>query len=115
MIKHSPGPWRWVPRTAGETLVDADGNIITRGTWPHVNEDNPDARLIAAAPELYSLLEIVAAPLHINGDDHAAVVKQARDLIRRIEGEECPHQRIVTQDVIPEVSTCLDCRKEWTK
>lgn len=53
-LSHTPGPWS-IDDTSGQDLVWADGAIVAHPAhpknWP------ADARLIAAAPEMFAALE----------------------------------------------------------
>jgi len=109
--KHTPGPWKlwtsnsWrrfgseqVGRCVCEPVTQRDGHPDLH--FANGGEDGPDARLIAAAPELLEALE--ALPLESFGDDmskcdaadfvdHAGeffrVMQMARAAIRKAKGE----------------------------
>lgn len=53
MAGHTPGPWRLDHE---RTIVDAHGTKIAE-TWPPHPDALPDARLIAAAPDLLDALK----------------------------------------------------------
>lgn len=62
MSEHAPGPWRWAPVTLHSmagwdevVLVDAEGSRVAT-LKPGAIGNPADARLIAAAPELYELV-----------------------------------------------------------
>ena len=59
--KWTPGPWR----VDGQWLMDADGatlgEILDPRAGPCAAESDANARLIAAAPELYEALKAVVA------------------------------------------------------
>jgi hypothetical protein len=87
--KHTPGPWR---ASKVRTLTDRDA-YVDRVSDPHIGAldlicDNArlcDARLIAAAPELYAALVRLLARPGINGqcgDDEIA----ARAALAKVEG-----------------------------
>lgn len=72
MTKHTPGPWEWQTSNSWRRLGSArgDGDVmypcVQRDGHPDVTFKNggvegPDARLIAAAPDLYKALERIAA------------------------------------------------------
>jgi hypothetical protein len=75
MSKHTPGPWRCRIAPYGEK----DGApIVQRGTsggfsvLDHdIKRANADARLIAAAPELYEALEAITKRLEFKNSDEA--------------------------------------------
>jgi hypothetical protein len=60
--KHTPGPWEYVSEDDGHSIYDCDCGFhiarVTDGLPPGVTEAN--ARLIAAAPEMYEALECIA-------------------------------------------------------
>lgn len=89
MTKHSPGPWAYDVET-GRVCCAAD--ITSRyGTIATVDSNEADSRLIAAAPELLEALKRALDPLSIGAEtleQMVAVDREARALIRRIEGEE---------------------------
>lgn len=62
--KHTPGPWSWYTRNGHRVAIDGSGGAeVARAeeygasAWIEVSED--DARLIAAAPELLYVAELV--------------------------------------------------------
>lgn len=68
MSAHTPGPWFWQSSNSWRRLGnhDGDGNVMypTKQSdgWPDVSFpnggfDGPDARLIAAAPDLLAALQ----------------------------------------------------------
>lgn len=100
MAKHSPGPWREGDEDC-ENVVDVDGRpVVTNegaggivGRWDVVDGKIVDwgnaganARLIAAAPELYEALSARLVECDCpKGDCHRC--ERDRALIKRIEGE----------------------------
>lgn len=62
--KHMPGPWEWVKRKYYSDLVGANGVIVISdgsagGEYrPDLDVTGPDARLIAAAPDLLEAIEV---------------------------------------------------------
>jgi hypothetical protein len=57
--KHTPGPWSL--STCGDFIVDKTGGSIARIFWAgHSEEAEHNARLIAAAPELLSIVKKLA-------------------------------------------------------
>jgi hypothetical protein len=65
--ERSKGPWRVDERASDHAdhgvIVDADGMIVaTVHQDDGMYGDGPDARLIAAAPEMYALLERLDDP-----------------------------------------------------
>ncbi len=70
---HSKGPWEWRKRRRRERLVSASGYEVVCGKtekdplgdgFIHCSES--DARLIAAAPEMYDLLERMAEAVELD-------------------------------------------------
>ena len=104
MSQHTPGPWKvqddglgvyYVnPRIeAGEDFVDAcHDSIIARctdfGPLSGIEDEEAEAnaRLIAKAPEMLSLLRRLIGNPH-EGMSVSRVVKDARALLRAIEGQ----------------------------
>lgn len=119
-MNHTPGPWKakgkngkydnrknkyWLDSNTGSTsaapITLADGTVIALvvESGDNVlaeNEFDSNAALIAAAPELYSMLaELVTAsnamkaPLDIRGDEpvkrYAYAMKQASSLLHKLE------------------------------
>lgn len=58
--KFTPGPWRMVGTTANRFVVTASSGTVIAETWKDFRQE-ADARLIAAAPELYGALEALIA------------------------------------------------------
>lgn len=96
MSKHTPGPWKYLGR-----ITTCDNGTME---WPTVecafrryikpegrtdDECEANARLIAAAPEMYEALQMFLAyhdqggPLHFDTD---AMWAKARNVIAKIEG-----------------------------
>lgn len=64
-IKHTPGPWHWDdtvwdydPEQQAPWLVDGRGDWILCGD---IKCNEPNARLIAAAPDMADVLELIAS------------------------------------------------------
>ena len=60
MSKHTPGPWTAIIEKDGEHVVDTyvvdvDEDVVVR---PSAKLSEPDARLIAAAPDLLAALKL---------------------------------------------------------
>ena len=66
MSKHTPGPWTFYDDTAstGRIEIVALGKTVARIYRSVPEEDLPNARLIAAAPDLLEVLEICAMVLN---------------------------------------------------
>jgi hypothetical protein len=78
--QHSPGPWR--TRSVGKAIdvVAADGRYVA--TLASRPESATDARVIAAAPRMLSLLRVVDAEWL----DDVSVQDEVRDLMEEIDG-----------------------------
>lgn len=72
--KHTPGPWRWVDcggyhklETLGGHEIADDGSACGEyGGWM-ASPDEPNARLIAAAPDLLNALSVLADAAEARG------------------------------------------------
>ena len=87
--KHTPGPWKVFYTTTGQTILgigEADGaEGITDaqfGLWRDGAEREANARLIAAAPELFELVKLFERTIEyeirkssLAGDDEGARMK----------------------------------------
>lgn len=58
---HTPAPWRYEPGTKTIRSVPANYWIATLDSWDGAVNNESNARLIAAAPELLAALEEIAA------------------------------------------------------
>ena len=93
---HTPGPWEWTqysPTTAEHhsaslSSSDDDGVLFHQAAW---QVSNANARLIAAAPEMYELLEIVESYYHdapqLHPHDWGTIVNVARRIKAAVDGE----------------------------
>lgn len=63
--KHTPGPWVWTPESESIHGYSPEGEALV--VVYELNTNEADARLIAAAPTMYSYIETKA----LNGDDEA--------------------------------------------
>lgn len=56
---HTKGPWRVAKTTFGQTVIDAEsiGEIVCRIEEWSPEQDEADARLIAAAPDMFEALK----------------------------------------------------------
>ena len=85
MSQHTPGPWE-VDRSDEDVLViTQDQKIAVAALWLEnvetLDKVMPDARLIAAAPEMLELLERYVK----RGDDLSAEYREARALLARLQ------------------------------
>ena len=80
MSQHTPGPWVVVGN-----LIQTEGTDRERVSIAQTREgafsDTPNARLIAAAPEVLELLERYVK----RGDDLSAEYREARALLARLQ------------------------------
>lgn len=87
MSKHTPGPWlqSYEPDAKG-CVIRAKGGYIGQ-TYGGLDDDNAaNARLIAAAPEMYELLSTLVLSAR-NGEVDYPAYTAAEALLKRIEGE----------------------------
>lgn len=94
MIKHTPGPWRYDKRNPSPTTGE---HMIAGGKPGYLAEVRDcgsgdivaNARLIAAAPDMYALLRDVVALLN-NPDadqfDADKVERRILDVLNKVEG-----------------------------
>ena len=78
--KHTPGPWTQGTSNTGQSCVWLDGHTEPEDTMGPDNTwidcvTEANARLIAAAPEMYALLAMMAE----SGDNDAAKLLQEID------------------------------------
>ena len=59
--KHTPGPWKFCPVTQKIWTVDTDLDVGTFCGGPEMDQWEPNARLMAAAPELADALRTMLA------------------------------------------------------
>jgi hypothetical protein len=87
MSKHTPGPWKW--QTYGE-LLGKDASRVLYACHSDLDgssvefENNSDASLIAAAPELYEIAKRTAAHFE---DTDAPLGIAARAALAKVDGE----------------------------
>ena len=87
---HTPGPWEIIRHT-GEIV--ANNRRVASTAQNNGLYSAPDARLIAAAPELLDALEDAAHELHLfcelhdRDEDAAAVLQKAREVIQKAKGD----------------------------
>lgn len=82
--------------TEGEWEYDKEYIFLPNGKWYQPNgfvydeEEQANARLIAAAPEMYELLESIVSLLSVHSYSQGEAVK-IHQLLARIDGEEAEH------------------------
>lgn len=99
MSKHAPGPWKVTSESHNPLIECEDGYVIAQIKGVSLSVEGFDyeanARLIAAAPKMYELLEMAKIMFRDgtfntpNGTEWAIDV---RDLIREIDGQEGSHE-----------------------
>ncbi len=91
-VKHTDGPWKHEKST--KTIRSAKKNywIATMNSWDGAVDNDANARLIAAAPDLLEALKIVLVQYGEYQDGQGAAkfhaVNIARDAIAKAEGKE---------------------------
>jgi hypothetical protein len=81
--KHTPGPWASVHDADGDYLImSPESGRFIAVTYTDAEQDEANARLIAAAPEMLEALERILPSLQ--GTGHANTV---RAVIRKAKGE----------------------------
>jgi acetamidase/formamidase len=96
MTKHTPGPWRVVranpsPTTGPLLIAGGKPGYIADVRVVHGNEENnANARLIAAAPQMFALLRAVRDAYIEDPSGRAQVIVQdeIEALIHRLQGGE---------------------------
>lgn len=83
--KHTPGPWKLSGRIVDKelcnytaTITDKDGNEIVNC----IGKQSHNARLIAAAPEMYEALKEFLE-CGINAGSNMELIKQVKDAIAK--------------------------------
>ena len=94
-MSHTPGPWRWKLEEFGSyRLIAKDGTKVADdgsadgeyGGWMN-DPKEPNARLIAAAPDLLEALELAHAMLSGANMNVNVVEKKVRAAIAKARGE----------------------------
>jgi len=80
-MSHTPGPWTTQP--IGD---ETECNILGAGRELIATVSDNDARLIAAAPEMLALLQLLSETPCDHGAMPACPREQARALLAKIEG-----------------------------
>ena len=90
MSKHTPGRWTAIADSGDENADDGWYVLNDQETAIAVGLYEPDARLIAAAPDLLAALKRLSAGLHDEIDSNprikASEVRAARAAIAKAEG-----------------------------
>ena len=93
MSTHTPGPWKVQRNGLGQSIgvTDADDHPISMACGDPFNAaqpcTNPNARLIAAAPEMLEILHLLREPALDHSERLAGCRVLAGALLARIEGE----------------------------
>ena len=99
--QHTPGPWKSLPEEADKPYIRVRGTALGRrykianvmdptyngATDQDFEETRANARLIAAAPELYAALEQIAQISEYNTSSMGWVVGLAKAAIAKATGE----------------------------
>ena len=91
MSGHTPGPWaHWYNDGSWHVGADSDAESLFSGRQENQLNGNcePDARLIAAAPDLLEALEAMVFASVVHGFEADSVVPIARAAIARAKGEQ---------------------------
>jgi hypothetical protein len=96
--RHTPGPWRKCIGffSDGRAIVDAGRGTSDVAWIPHRHEDSPhmdevrdaNARLIAAAPLLFSALQRIVRNGYLVDDVPDDVLNHALQALEQVEGDE---------------------------
>jgi hypothetical protein len=86
--KHTPGPWRYEPGTKTIRAVPSNYWLATMDSWDGAVDNNANARLIAAAPDLLAALQALADKCVPGCTPYAKELPAARAAIRKAEGGE---------------------------
>ena len=89
--KFTPGPWSTPDK--GKLLgavVAKDGEMVCdpSGAGRYEDETEANARLIAAAPEMYELLELLDNYFAIKGGFNDRMTTKISKLLKKVRGEE---------------------------
>jgi len=86
---HTPGPWKYEPGTKTIRSVPANYWLATLDSWDGMVDNEANARLIAAAPDLLATLKMclpfVERVRAQSGGDGAITLAVARDAIAKAE------------------------------
>lgn len=85
MVKFTKGPWRIEEFRDFTSIMAGDSEIC------YMDDDlnrYENARLIASAPEMYELLELLDNYLAINGGLNDRMTTEIRKLMKKVRGEE---------------------------
>ena len=98
-MKHTPGPWRYEPETKTVRSVPQNYWLATMDGFDGAVDNNANARLIAAAPELVDVLQEMTeryANLErlyfkalnlLDRSETNGTINRAQNLLARIEGK----------------------------
>ncbi|CAB5645060.1 MULTISPECIES: hypothetical protein [Providencia] len=89
-LKHTPAPWKYTIRNANEIMTTFHG-VTIGDVYLDITTANQkaDARLIAAAPELLSTLQLIIS-YHDDGNEglHREDLEMARKAIAKALGQQ---------------------------
>jgi len=94
-MSHTPGPWYCTASSPEGFVYSSDHELIM--PWSPLLSDErkmANARLIAAAPELYTqlvgvrnYLQMLSAPTHTQGEQFFSALQMINALLAKIEGQ----------------------------
>ena len=87
MADHTPGPWEVRKGRNHETILSSAGHLIAEIVWKFEGDEvnKANGRLIAAAPDLLSVLTEIIADMS-NDIDVRAAVRGRRAIRKALEG-----------------------------
>ena len=94
MSKHTPSPWSFaLDSEEGLYRLTAGKELIAKAVGQNQETDEANARLIAAAPELFELLGAVLNNRRLLNDEHFSGVSERlfskiKDALKKAEGRE---------------------------
>ncbi len=94
MNKHTPGPWNWYDNPHGGATVQAKGmtvaGVLAQGALPAPAQAvcDANARLIAAAPDLYdAALAMLEAEPYLASDESHLAREKLRAAVAKANGQ----------------------------
>jgi hypothetical protein len=89
--KFTKGPWQvqFRPGDLGPKVVARDGSPVASDLWFREKsvEDDANAHLIAAAPDLYAALDACLDLIHNAGESHTVLFDQVVSALAKARGE----------------------------
>ena len=88
-MKHTPGPWVWKHHGHDDDWVRTDKGEAIVQVGHNQPEKEANGRLMAAAPEMLQILQVVADDAeNARSYDFTEIAKKAAALLARLEGQE---------------------------